>query len=348
MCIRCGRDVAVLVDGRLCPDCYLELYGLGRLPQKLVVTICPRCGSYRFQGRWYPPPGDGGIEDVVLLIAQASFKPAEHVEYYRVESVEVDYENERAILVVTGKLRGIQGEHRVTYTVALETKKQLCPACFQRAAGTPAAIVQIRGYDGRLSEEDRVAVEDMVQTMPGVVDAIISVEELREGIDYKMLDANLARHLAAKMRSQMAAMVKESHKVVGRRSDGKRFSRLTLSVRLPFFREGSLVDYNGSLAIVERIANGYVHIRRLGTRRQHRLTVEEAWKKLKKPDIEEHPVIVAAVELGWIHIQYLDGAYNYEELPRSRVKIEGRIEIGGEARLLQYNNTYYLLPKTKH
>ena len=347
MCIRCGRDTPVLVDGRLCPSCYLDLYGLGKLPRKLVITICPRCGSYRFQGRWYPPPGDGGLEDVVALVAQASFKPAEYVEYYRVEGVEVDYENERAVLEVTGKLRGIQGEHRVTYTVALELKKQLCQACFQRAAGTPTAIVQIRGYDGRLSEEDRIVVEGMVQSMPGVAESIISIEELREGIDYKMLDANVARHLAAKMRSNLAAMIKESHKVVGRRSDGKRVSRLTLSVRLPFFREGSLVDYKGSLAVVERIANGYVHIRRLGTRRQHRLTVEEAWKKLKKPDIEEHPVIVAAIEPGWIHIQYLDGEYSYEELPRSKVRIEGRVEVGAEARLLYHNNTYYLLPKTK-
>ena len=344
MCIRCGRNVDRLVDGRLCLDCYLEVYGLGRMPDRLVVTVCPRCGSFRYQGRWYPPPGSGSLEEVIGLVAQAAFKPTEHVEYYRVESVEVDYENGKALVTVSGKIRGFEGEHRVTYSVAVTVKRQLCPSCFQKAAGTPNAILQVRGYDGRLSGEDREAVEKLINSMESVADAIVEVEELREGVDYKLLDQNIARHIAARIRSKMAALVKESYKVVGRRSDGKRRSRLTLSVRLPFFREGSLVDYNGALAVVERIANGFVHVRRLGSRRQHRLTVEEAWKLLKKPRLEEHGVIIAAVEPGWIHVQYLDGSYRYEELPMRSVKLEASIQPGDEARLVSYNGYYYILP----
>jgi len=344
MCIRCGRNVEQLVDGRLCPQCYLEVYGLGRMPPTLTVTVCPRCGSFRYQGRWYPPPGSGALEDIVALVAQAAFKPTEHVEYYRVESVEIDYELGRALVTVAGKFRGLEGEHRVTYSVRLNVRKQLCPACFQRAAGTPNAILQIRGYDGRLGESDRRAVEKLISSLTGASDAVIEVEELREGVDYKLLDQNVARHIAAKIRSSMAALVKESYKVVGRRSDGKRRSRLTLSVRLPFFREGSIVDYNGRLAVVERIANGFVHVRSLGASRVHRLTVEEAWKLLKKPSYEERRVLIAALEPSRIHVQYLDGDYSYEELPRSSVKVEGRVEAGSEARLIQYKGSYYLLP----
>jgi nonsense-mediated mRNA decay protein 3 len=344
MCIRCGRNVDRLVDGRLCPDCYLEVYGLGKMPSRLTVTVCPRCGSFRYQGRWYPPPGSGSLEDVIALVAQASFKPAEHVEYYRVERVEVDYETGRALVTVAGRLKGFDREYTVTYNVSVTVNKQLCPACFQKAAGTPTAILQIRGYNGRLSDEDREAVEEIIESMEGVSDAIISVEELREGVDYKLLDQNTARHIAAKIRSRMAALIKESYKVVGRRSDGKRRSRLTLSVRLPFFREGSLVDYRGRLAVVEKISNGFVHLRLLGSKKTHRLTVEEAWRLLQKPTIEEHRVIVAAVEPGWIHIQYLDGSYRYEELPRSSVRVEGSLSPGSEVKLVHYQGYYYILP----
>jgi nonsense-mediated mRNA decay protein 3 len=344
MCIRCGREVEKLVDGRLCPQCYLEVYGLGRMPSTLTITICPRCGSFRYQGRWYPPPGGGSIEDIVALVAQAVFKPTEYVEYYRVEGVEIDYELGRALVTLVGKFKGVPGEYKATYNVNLTIKKQLCPACFQRAAGTPNAILQIRGYNGRLDEEEKEAIERLINSMGGASDAVIGVEEVREGVNYKLLDQNIARHIAAKIRSSMAAIVKESYKVVGRRSDGKRRSRLTLSVRLPFFREGSIVDYGGRLAIVERISNGFVHVRRLGANKVYRLTVEEAWKLLKRPSYEERRVMIAALEPGWIHIQYLDGDYGYEEIPLSNVRVEGSIKAGSEAKLIVYNGHYYLLP----
>ncbi|HID04244.1 MAG TPA: hypothetical protein EYP20_00400, partial [Aigarchaeota archaeon] len=265
MCVRCGREVDKLVDGRLCPKCYLELYGFGRPPAKLQLVVCTRCGSYRYQGRWFPAPGDGGLEDVAALVFQASFKPTEYTEYYRVEDVEIDYDAEQALVRVAGRLQGMEHEDTIVYSMPVVVQKQICPVCFQRAAGVPTAIVQIRGYDGRLSEDDRIAVEEIIDELgESIEDVIISVDELREGIDLKMLDQNAARNLAARLRSRLAARVKESHKVVGRRNDGRRVSRLTLSVRLPFFKPGTLVEYQGSLARVEEIDRGYVLVRQLG------------------------------------------------------------------------------------
>lgn len=347
MCVRCGREVDKLVDGRLCPKCYLELYGFGRPPAKLQLAVCTRCGSYRYQGRWFPTPGDGGLEDVAALVFQASFKPTEYTEYYRVEDVEIDYDAEQALVRVAGRLQGMEHEDTIVYSMPVVVQKQICPVCFQRAAGVPTAIVQIRGYDGRLSEDDRIAVEEIIDELgESIEDVIISVDELREGIDLKMLDQNAARNLAARLRSRLAARVKESHKVVGRRNDGRRVSRLTLSVRLPFFKPGTLVEYQGSLARVEEIDRGYVLVRQLGSSRLHRLTVEEAWRQLHRPRLDDHRrVLVVALEPGWIHLQYLDGSYEYLEIPRRDTSIEGKLKEGVEAELLIHNNRYYLLPR---
>ncbi|KSW12407.1 hypothetical protein CF15_06675 [Pyrodictium occultum] len=346
MCIRCGREVDRLVDGRLCPSCYLELHGLGKPPERLSIVVCPRCGSYRYQGRWLPPPG-GGLEEVAALLFQASFRPSEHTEYYRVEEASIDYETGRAVVRAAGRLRGVDEEVSVVYTVPIVVRKQLCPVCFQKAAGSPAAIVQVRGPGGRLSEEEREAVEDVMSELDDyIADAILSVDELREGIDLKLLDQNAARALAAKLRSKLAARVKESHKVVGRRNDGRRVSRLTLSVRLPFFKPGNIVEYQGELARVEEIDKGYVLIRRLGGRRLHRLTVEDAWRLLSEPRLDDHRrVMVVALEPGWVHLQYLDGGYEYLEIPRSGLRVEGELREGVEAELLIHKNHYYLIPR---
>ena len=347
MCIRCGREVDRLVDGRLCPSCYLELYGFGRPPAKLQLVVCTRCGSYRYQGRWFPHPGDGRLEDVAALVFQASFKPAEHTEYYRVENIDIDYDAGNAIVQVMGRLHGMNDEKGIVYTVPVVIQKRICPVCFQKAAGVPTAIVQVRSYSGRLSEEDRLAVEEVIDELGNSIEeAILSVDELREGIDLKMLDQNAARSLAAKLRSRLAAKVKESHKVVGRRNDGRRVSRLTLSVRLPFFKPGTLVEYQGVLARVEEIDRGYVLVRQLGSSKLHRLTVEEAWRLLREPRLDDHRrVLVVALEPGWIHLQYLDGSYEYLEIPRRDTSVEGELSEGMEAELLVHNNHYYLLPR---
>lgn len=346
VCIRCGREVETLVDGRLCPRCYVETRGLGEAPEELRLTVCPRCGSYRFQGEWMPPP-PGGLEDVVAMLFQARFRPHPEVTHYRVEEVvlEKSYDGDYALVRVVGGLRGVEGEHEALYRVRLRVSHQLCPACFRRASGAPTAIVQIRGSGGRLGEDERRAVEELLASMgSGIAEAVISVDEVREGIDIKMMDQHVARTLASKLRSSLGAAVKESHKLIGQRRDGRRVYRLTLSVRLPFFTEGSLVSYRGRLARVEEIARGYVLVRPLGAERLHRLRVEDAWRLLEEPRYEdETDVVVAALEPGWIHLQETSGAYRYLELRRSEVTVEGEPRVGKNARLLRHNGRYYLL-----
>jgi len=346
MCIRCGREVEHLVDGRLCPQCFLELYGFGEAPEELRVTVCPRCGSYRFQGAWYPPP-EGGLEDVVALVFQARFRPGPYTEYYRVEDVELledDAGGYRALVRLVGRLRGDSVERQVEYRVPVRLAKQLCPACHRRASGAPTAIVQVRGYGGRLGEDERLAVEEALASMDDSLrEAIIDVEDVREGLDIKMLDQHAARVLASKLRSSFAASVKESHKLIGQRRDGRRVYRMTLSVRLPFFTEGSLVEYQGGLARVEEIDRGRVVVRPVGGGRARRLTVEEAWRQLRPPVPEdEKDVVIAAVEPEWIHLQEIGGAYDYIELRRGEVRVEGEPVEGKNARLVRHNGRYYL------
>ncbi len=343
-CIRCGRTVDLLVDGRLCKDCYLETYGLGVAPKRIELTVCTKCGSFRYEGRWLPPPSDG-LEGIVGLLFQARFKPGDYTSYYRVEHVEMSPDADIALVSVSGYLKTVNEEVEVEYSVPVIIKKQVCPICIRKASGAPTAIVQVRGYDGRLSPDEKEAVHNILSSLgESVLDFIISIDDVREGIDIKMVDHAAARTLAAKLRSILAAKVKESHKVIGQRNDGRRVSRLTLSVRLPFFTKGSIVGYKNRLAIVEDVKHGYVAVRLLGTKKMHRLRSDDAWNTLEPPgyDDEKH-VIIAALEPGWIHLQSLDKGMEYLELRHGEVTIEGRVEVGKYARLLLYKGKYYLL-----
>ncbi|AEM39810.1 NMD3 family protein [Pyrolobus fumarii 1A] len=353
-CVRCGRE-ARLVDGRLCLECYLEVEGLGRFPKRIDITVCSRCGAYRFEGRWYPPPIDAvDIEDVIRevlkLTLSAAFKPNQEVESYRVESVEYvrdQYHGDHALATVVARLRSSGEEAKLEYRVRVDVKKQLCPQCFKKAGGAIEAILQVRGEGGKLTEEQREAVEALLARLsPSLREYIVDVVEQREGFDLILVDQGAAKAIASKIRSVLGAKVVESWKLVGRRSDGRPKKRLTLSVRLPFFTKGTIVEFNGKLYHVEGIKAGFVYIRMVGSRRVHRLTVEDAWKLLRRPRFEEEKrVLVAAETPSSIHLQALEGSYEYLELPRRSVSFDpGVVQQGREVLLVRHNGRYYVLP----
>ena len=342
-CIRCGR-ASVLVDGRLCPSCYLEVYGLGRAPERLELTYCPRCGSIRLGGRWLPPP-EGGLEEALAILFEQRFRPGEAVEEYRVAGVELDEDGGYAVFRVEGRLSGDEEARVVEYRVPVTLRAQLCPSCHRKASGAPTAIVQIRGRSGRLEEDERLAVEEQLARLgPGIADAIISVDEVREGLDIKMIDQGAARMLAGKLHRSLGALVKESYKLIGQRRDGRRVYRLTLSVRLPGFTEGSLVGYRGRLARVRRLRGGRVELEVLGGG-SALLRVDDAWRLIDPEPVfeEERTVMVAAAPPGWIHLQEVEGSYSYLELRRDEVIVEGEPREGRVGRLLKYGGRYYLL-----
>ncbi len=348
MCIRCGRD-RELVDGKLCIDCYRELYGFGVAPVALKVVQCPRCGSYKFQGRWYPAP-DETQEAIIAAIFQASFQPRQEIEYYRVEDVSTSHLQDNGLYAkirLVAKPKLLDKEYSMDYLIPLRVDYQLCPSCFRKAAKVPQAIIQIRSWKGRLSRDEKEVVEDLLASVgKELAESIIEVEERREGIDLKLTDQHVARSIAAKLRATLGARVIESHTVVGRRSDGKPRTRLTLSVRIPFFQPGTIADLNGDLVVVESISNGRVQFRRLGSRKRRSLKIEHAWEQLSHPSGAEALYgLISAIEPGWIHVQVLEPNYDYLELPLNQTRVEVNLVPGIEVVVLKYNNKYYLIPR---
>ncbi len=321
----------------------------------MTVEVCPRCGAYRYEGRWYPPPLEASsledvVKEVLKLVLTASFKPNSETVSYRIEQVEYirdPYHGDYALVKVVGRLHGFEEEYSKEYSVRVSIRKRLCPQCLKKAGGAVEAILQVRGEGGRLTEEQRKAVEKLLDSLSPLLREYVSdVVEQREGFDLILVDQGVAKMIAAKIRSALGARVIESWKLVGRYRNGRPKRRLTLSVRLPFYSPGSLVEYHGALYRVERIKNGHVYVRLIGSQRVHRLTVDEAWRLLRKPRFEEESrILIVAETPRALHVQKLDSGYEYLELPRREVRVDDNVaQAGGEAILVRVNGRYYVLP----
>ena len=355
-CAKCGRKVSSqtsLLKG-LCTSCYIETYGFARLPQSLTVTVCGQCGAYKAGGRWLPSPGGlgGSIQAAVEAALLPSVSPTPEVSSLTLDELGIHMESSHSGSVVARFSitfrNGDKAEREAS--IPLKVSYGLCPQCVRRAGKVYEAIIQVRSEGGRLSHRQWLEVERFLSTLPRrLAESIGEVEELREGVDLKVTDQGAARVIAAKLRDRFAAKVIETHKVIGRRRDGKAKVRTTYSVRLPGITEGERLIYRGDLVTVERITGSRVYLRdsggRLVTLKGEDLWRESVFEKIDPARLEEY--MVTAVTGTTIHLMRMD-TYETVEVPRSWVVPHTDLEPGVLVKVYRSGNKLYVLERGKY
>lgn len=355
-CARCGKRVETqssLLKG-LCTDCYLEVYGFAELPRSINVTLCNGCGAYKAGGRWLPSPGDlgGSIQAAVEAELLPNVSPASEVSSLTLEELGIRMESSHTGSILARfsvVLRnGVKAEREAH--IPLKVSYGLCPQCIRRAGKAYEAIIQVRGEGGRLSHRQWLEVERFLSTLPRrLAESIGEVEELREGVDLKVTDQGAARIIAAKLRERFAAKVVETHKVVGRRRDGKAKVRTTYSVRLPGIVEGEKLIYRGDLVTVERISENRVRLRntrgKVVTIRGDELWREDVFERIDAARLEEY--MVTAVTGTTIHLLKMD-TYETLEVPKAWLVPHSGLGPGVLVKVYRSCNKLYVLEQGKY
>jgi nonsense-mediated mRNA decay protein 3 len=253
-CYRCGALEAQkgpLIQG-LCQRCFAEENRLLRAPAELEITICRRCGAYMLGKRWY----QGGEEDAVMNAARATVLSAIRVarlspagmkllrprEAPEVElSIEPKFKEGVIEVRAKGKIHELQAEPQVEEArIKFELKRMTCDVCSLKSAHHHEAILQVRG---ELTKEKRSKIRAALVRLADEESkrerkAFISdVEERKEGLDFYVNPASLARQMAALLRSEFGAKIEESAKLIGQTREGRQKFRFSILARLP--SEGS-------------------------------------------------------------------------------------------------------------
>jgi nonsense-mediated mRNA decay protein 3 len=349
-CARCGRPETPdnpLIGG-LCLQCYLEERGVAQLPREIEVTVCPRCGSIRMHGAWLPPE-PGGLEEVVEEEILAEAKPNPEVAQIWVEEVSiVMHGGSKGLAKVRLGARfhvGVEAGYETV--IPLRIRHVLCPHCLRQAGKSYEATLQLRGEAGRLDPEKMREVEGFLHRLPRhLSESIGEVEEKREGLDLRVLDQSSARSIASKLRSRFAARVLETHKVVGRRRDGKARVRTTILVRLPSLRRGDIVIYEGRPAVVSEISGNRIYLETAAGRRVS-LSGDEFWRAGGLERVDERNVktlMVTAVTPGTLMLLDLD-EYRILEAPLENARLAGTLKPGDRVQAVIHEGRIYILGK---
>jgi len=200
-CPSCGASSAERsFVGAFCVHCLpIDI----KVPHKIKVPECSRCGRIRFR-EWIPRTG----KNLNAILGHACKGKFESCAYL----------NGEAVLLVPVGSKSIE----VKRPVEIAFSKDICTDCSRAASGYFEAIVQLRGDRNRVRQ-----VADKVRKTLEQRSFVPKFEELHEGIDVY----SGSRKEAIDLIGELGYGYVRTEKLAGEKN-GKRLYRTTLLVRL--------------------------------------------------------------------------------------------------------------------
>ncbi len=257
-CVECGKEGDLI--GSLCEECYSKKHLHATLPEHVDVTICAHCSSVKTERGW---ESVGSMKEAAEMAIEQAITVSDdaRVTEMRVALSERDERNLAAEVGVTLSAHG--REFRRDLSTSVRLKRGACNECSKQMGSYYEAILQVRGPERSLAENDLRDVERMVKTRVESMrkssrEVFISkIDRVKGGLDFFFSTIPAARAVAKELQEVLCAEYKESSSLWGRK-DGKEVNRMTYLVRLPGFRKGDVVEYQGRDHFIRGMSKGMI------------------------------------------------------------------------------------------
>jgi len=349
-CSICGRQSSSdnPVFNNICFECLLSKEpNLIFIPSKIDVKICSLCNAVFIQNNWTQPlPSiNSAIEVFLNYIINNKIKVKNPLKLINVDVTSIDHSTSEVHVKLKLTLSYGFSQVVIYRDVVLILKRSLCNSCFRKRAKVYEAIIQIRSSKPKNLETLRTKMNNLFKHLPrSVVDDIVEVKDVRDGIDLYVTSKEAARYIASKFSHYYLAKVIETHKVIGRDRRGKRKSRITLSVRIPDIDVRDIVEFQGKPAIVKRITGNSIILKVLDSDEEVKVSNKDYWdkgivKKIKELAIREAQVLTVKPD-GEVMLMDLETYEVYNVTLTTPIKVKK----GDVVKVLIYGGKVYVLP----
>jgi len=270
-CPYCGRLVDRLIEG-MCKDCYVERHPLVTLKEKKALR-CKYCGALFTRGKWIKSKNPTELF-VKFLMDKGSVNGV-------IEKVEIDEREEGAVARVTvrGSPHQLIAPRVITYEMAVEYIYDVCTSCREMLSRKEAALVQIRPTPRALDDLTKKKIlniieQEVFKLKDKRVGFVSDIKHLKNGFDIYTTSANLARHLAYAIHSQLPSHIIETAKVVGVK-DGRKIYHMTYSVRVLTYKPGDIIKTKEGEMIIVSVNNKFINLQDINSKKYKQLTIFE-------------------------------------------------------------------------
>ncbi len=322
-CVICGKES----DKSICVDCYLSRNKIIEI-EKIDLTVCPRCGMYRIEGKWR----DLDLFDAVWCHLEKNIKI--HPDF-KVENVEMNLKDKKGEILLTGTFWGKKIKEFAEFQ--FKFNKVLCEKCSREAGGYYECILQLRVKGRKLEESEinevnKIIIEILKKHKEDTKAFLSKVVERQEGIDYYIGGRNVGKKISKEVINRLGGVITESKKIAGRR-DGREIYRFTYSIRLPSFRKGDVVVYREKPILITnpKINKG------LSLPELKNVNVKNATMLIKKEEMDDG--IVVNKDEYTLEVMILNSG--------KIVTVEkiGDVKIGDNVAIFEFLGKHYAIPK---
>ena len=299
-CALCGKTDTTLIEN-LCPSCYFKKNPPFSIKNEPKIRICPNCLSYKLSKKWVQTDSSNSIEFLKQVIQQVLPRFIKHSPEFEIsvqpqinEEIELKEKIEVPVLITAKKDELVSSE---TLDIKINLESSLCGICTKKKRGHFESILQFRSLRGRISEEERQQIYDIIERILNqerYKDVYIpQIKEKKQGFDVYVSTTGLAKSIAESVKELMGANLQESFKLLGMK-DGKKQGKTSISVRLPSFSVGEIVQFPDKDLIVESIEKGNLIGKDLETGKRLVIQHKELWEseiQSWKPETKEYLII---------------------------------------------------------
>ena len=260
-CVECGSEEKLY--GSLCRKCLLSK-DLINPPSHIELEMCHGCGNFFDHGRWQDLDY---VEQASRLLKEKTktYKQIDSIHWNIPVFEPVKGEHRvicQAIAIIGGK------EFEQDFEIGIRIRVQMCPSCSRKGSNYYEAILQLR-KEGVAAKDVEIELAIENQLILDYTDSLAGNEAnafltkwgvVQGGMDYYIGSIVLAKNIAAKMRDNYGATLKESNSMVGMR-DGQDLYRWTILVRLPLHGRGDIIAYEKKLYFVDAVSRKVLTIK---------------------------------------------------------------------------------------
>lgn len=346
-CPNCGCEGEDFIDG-LCLDCYLKNAKSIELPPKISVTRCAHCHATLQGIKWTYEDLDD-IDIIYDALEEAiKINPIFEDSDVSMEIIQIRGTIAECIVELKSKIndKDIYDEAKTNVYI----QKAVCPDCSKRSSGYFESVIQLRADKRKLSEEE---IKTADETIKNNLEKLYPHDRLaympnrailKEGIDYYIGSYKSAKKLLLALKNRLGGTSKESARLISQdRNTGKGLYRMWISLRLPTFKIGDLIEYHDKLLKITSYDSRKIYYSDLKTFEKNSIVWNDYddIELIKKSD---EIAITGIISKSPKKIQILDPE-SYEVIDIDLNDEIAHLNIGDEVNAFKFNNVVYIFPK---
>lgn len=258
-CVECGHEGELI--GSLCEECYSKKHLHASLPEHVDVIMCAHCSAVKTEKGW---DSVGSVKEAAEMAIENTITVSKDAKVTNMQ-IQLSERDERNLVAeVTVAISAHGKEFQRVLSTSIRLKRGACDQCSKKMGKYYEAILQVRGPERALSENDMQDAERMVKArIEGMRrssrDVFLSrIDQVKGGLDFYFSTISAARSIAKELQEALCAEYKESSSLWGKK-DGREVNRMTYLVRLPGFRKGDVIEHSGLDYYVRGMSKGVVH-----------------------------------------------------------------------------------------